>query len=218
MFSSLSGHRVSVADVGPLHSSLGESTMARKLVVGQRSGRFNIEAMPVDDIVLSKGTGGFLYRILNSGKNDFQVNYGGSDRTVPKRGCLDVLLSTASGKNELKVLKAANISGIYEIPSPGSEGRSGRFRFGPDDNPGNPHIIIDLSQGPASRLFFYRLFNAGENPIEFQEGGTSLYTLLPSQSADLPLRGGQTYSVKCQDLGGGNFGPISGVFDLLSMR
>lgn len=192
--------------------------MARKLVVGQRSGRFKIEAEPADDIVLSKGTGGFLYRVLNSGKNDFQVNYGGTNMTVPKRGCLDVLVSSATGKNELKVLKAANVSGIYEIPSPGAEGRSGRFHFGSNDNPGAPHPIIDLSQGPASRLFVYRLFNAGENPVEISEDGTLLHTLPPGQSTDLTLKGTRTYSVKCQDLGGGNVGPIAGVYDLLNMR
>lgn len=192
--------------------------MARKLVVGQRSGRFKVEAEPAEDILLSKGTGGFIYRILNSGKNDFQVNYGGNNVLVSKRGCLDVLISTVTGKSELKVVKAANISGIYEIPTPGADGRSGRFHYGANDNPGTPHAVIDLSQGPANRLFVYRLFNAGENPVEIYEDNTLLHTLLPGQSTDLTLKGTKSYSVKCQDLGGGNFGAIAGVYDLLSMR
>ena len=146
-----------------------------------RSGRFFYDNRTTEgdytlvEVASNKGST-VVYRLLNSGEVPFTVDVGNGARTLAVNNSIDVAIGQ---KASLKVSWAApgaakNVSLSYNLiacedgPSleNNNELRSGRFKGAPS---ATSNVMVDL--GTSGRAAYYRVFNAGEQPLKLQAGG-----------------------------------------------
>ncbi len=165
-----------------------------------RSGRF--KAAGGANVVITQGMAQKLYRILNSGDEDFTVTVNGNLRaTVKPRRSIDLV-----AKNHRVVISAAaKFQGIYDILDRRSETRSGRFKIKVNTNVAQPIINLVDSNSTA----WYRIFNSGENLFKIIEGTTET-DLEKGQSIDLQFSPMEV-SVRSAQANE----PIEGIYDFI---
>ena len=179
-----------------------------------RGGRFKGPVTPAPGITIAQNRGATFYRIFNSGKNRFNVNFQGTSIPVRQRMTIDV----AAGA----VITITNpdtgsipVQGIFDYLDPRNEIRSGRFKIKKDAtavppvDPLTPHPIINLF-GTLNAVG-YRIFNTGENPIVILEGTTTLHTLNSDESLDFVVGSNRQIFVKSTT----SNKPIEGIYDYL---
>jgi hypothetical protein len=179
-----------------------------------RGGRFKASVNTTTGITIAFDRGVNMYRILNSGKNDFKVNFQGTNVTVRQRHSIDVAAGASITITNAAATGSANVQGIYDFLDVSNEIRSGRFKIKKDAaavppiDPINPHPIINTTGAAAVG---YRIFNTGENPIVILEGATTIHTLNPDESLDFKVSAAREIFVKST----ASNKPIEGIFDYL---
>lgn len=132
---------------------------------GRYSGTFNNTKSPA----IIHGREGSLYRIFNSGDDEFQLKYGKAGQSVTsvisKRQSHDFVVD---GIVQLAVNGSADVEvkAIYDYLEQQKTIRSGRFTLGVADSPTVLHEIINFSKYSESQHLLYRIFNSGDHPIE----------------------------------------------------
>jgi hypothetical protein len=157
-----------------------------------------------------KGKTGDIYRILNSGDEDFVVAFAGpsgpSPVTVHPDFSFDFPVTadvTICGTGP----SATEVEGIYELLHAGASGRSGRFKFRAATGTNQADIICGGGHS------IYRVFNSGDNSFNMQLVGTAVsLELAKGESFDIGLP--PTASVRIENPHGAAT-PVDGIYEVL---
>lgn len=164
---------------------------------GRFSGSFNDSKSP--EII--RGRVGSLYRVFNSGDDDFRIKYGNlanpTTSKISKRQSHDFVVDGIV-RLEVDSTTDVKVNAIYDYLEPGKAIRSGRFKRELADSPDVLHEIINFSKFTTpKKVLLYRIFNSGDHPIDIVAKASLasptqivLTTLEREQSFDVGLDNG----------------------------